>query len=63
MKSKKFIIWAILLLTVPALSGCWYAAAAGAGAYGGYKAKESGYSLQNPVTKDGAKKSEKKETE
>jgi hypothetical protein len=63
MKSKKFIVWAILLLIVPALSGCWYAAAAGAGAYGGYKAKESGYSLQNPVTKDGAKKSEKKESE
>jgi len=63
MKSKKLIVWAILLLIVPALSGCWYAAAAGAGAYGGYKAKESGYSLQNPVTKDGAKKSEKKETE
>lgn len=47
----------------PALSGCWYAAAAGAGAYGGYKAKESGCSLQNPVTKDGSRKSEKKESE
>jgi len=27
----------ILLAMIPALSGCWYAAAAGAGAYGGYK--------------------------
>jgi hypothetical protein len=63
MKARKFIARAVLLLAMPALSGCWYAAAAGAGAYGGYKAKESGYSLQNPVTKDGAKKSEKKESE
>jgi hypothetical protein len=35
----------------------------GTGAYGGYKAKESGYSLPNPVTKDGSKKTEKKESE
>jgi len=63
MKARKFIARAVLLLVVPALSGCCVAAAAGAGAYGGYKAKESGYTLQNPVTKDGAKKSEKKESE
>jgi hypothetical protein len=63
MKAGKLVAVAVLLFVIPALSGCWYAAAAGAGAYGGYKAKESGYSLQNPVTKDGAKKSEKKETE
>jgi hypothetical protein len=63
MMSCKSVVWGILLLVVPALSGCCVAAAAGAGAYGGYKAKESGYSLQNPVTKDGAKKSEKKESE
>jgi len=52
-----------MLFFLTSVTGCWYAAAAGAGAYGGYKAKESGYSLQNPVTKDGAKKSEKKESE
>ncbi|MCU0531382.1 MAG: hypothetical protein MUE76_04725 [Syntrophales bacterium] len=64
MKTRKRIACAALLFfVIPALSGCWYAAAAGAGAYGGYKAKESGYSLQNPVTKDGAKKTEKKESE
>ena len=63
MTVRKLIVGAVLLLVIPALSGCWYAAAAGAGAYGGYKAKESGYSLQNPVTKDSAKKSEKKEAE
>ncbi len=62
MKPEKLIACAVLLFVIPVFSGCWYAAAAGAGAYGGYKAKESGYSVQNPVTKDGAKKSEKKES-
>jgi len=63
MTARKLVAYALLLFVFPALSGCWYAAAAGAGAYGGYKAKESGYSLQNPVTKDGSKKTEKKEPE
>jgi len=63
MTVRKLVASAVLFFLIPALTGCWYAAAAGAGAYGGYKAKESGYSLQNPVTKDGAKKSEKKESE
>jgi len=60
---RKLVACAVLLFVFPALSGCWYVAAAGAGAYGGYKAKESGYSVQNPVTKDGSKKTEKKESE
>jgi len=63
MSIRRFVACAVLFFVLPALSGCWYAAAAGAGAYGGYKAKESGYSLQNPVTKDGSKKTEKKESE
>lgn len=63
MTLKKFAACAVLLFVFPALSGCWYVAAAGAGAYGGYKAKEAGYSVQNPVTKDGSKNSEKKESE
>ncbi len=63
MNFRKWTAWAVLLLVLPALSGCCVAAAAGAGAYGGYKAKESGYSLQNPVTKDGARKAEKKDPE
>lgn len=47
----------LLLIMLPLLSGCWLAAAAGAGAYGGYKAKEEGYTLQNPITKkEGATK-------
>jgi hypothetical protein len=63
MSLYKFVACAVLLLLLPVFSGCWYVAAAGAGAYGGYKAKESGYSVQNPVTKDVSKSSEKKPTE
>jgi hypothetical protein len=59
MTSKRLAAYTVLLLIIPAFSGCCVAAAAGAGAYGGYKAKESGYSLQNPITKDGTKSSEK----
>ena len=49
---KRILTGILLLLMLPALSGCWYAAAAGAGVYAGYKAKEKGYGLQNPVTKE-----------
>ncbi|SEQ85468.1 hypothetical protein SAMN05421690_1002113 [Nitrosomonas sp. Nm51] len=31
------------------------AAAAGAGAYGGYKMKEKGYTVQSPITKEDKK--------
>jgi len=41
----------IVLLLIPLLSGCWLLAAAGVGAYGGYKAKEEGYGVQSPITK------------
>lgn len=57
MKIKRIIRMGLLLAVIPALSGCWYLAAAGAGAYGGYKMKENGYTVQNPVTKE--KKSSK----
>jgi hypothetical protein len=46
-----------LLAILPLLSGCWTLIAAGAGAYGGYKMKENGYTLQSPVAKE--KKSSK----
>jgi hypothetical protein len=50
---KKALLRLILLvLLFPALSGCWYAVAAGAGAAVGYKAKEKGYGLQSPVSKE-----------
>lgn len=63
MTLNRLLAYAVIFLIVPVFSGCWYAAAAGVGAYGGYKAKESGYSVQNPVTKDGTKSSEKKTSE
>ncbi len=60
---RRFLGCTVMLFFLVSVTGCWYAAAAGAGAYGGYKAKESGYSVQSPVTKDSSKKSEKKESE
>jgi hypothetical protein len=52
MKITKIIRLAALVALLPALSGCWYLLAGGAGAYGGYKMKEKGYTLQNPITKE-----------
>lgn len=59
MKAKLLCCMAILLI-IPALSGCWLLAAGGAGAYGGYKAKEAGYGVQNPITKEEDKTGEQK---
>jgi len=59
MKAKLLYCMAILLI-IPALSGCWLLAAGGAGAYGGYKAKEAGYGVQNPITKEEDKTGEQK---
>ena len=50
--ARKLLYLAIFLFAAPGLSGCWLLAAGGAGAYGGYKMKEEGYTLQNPVTKE-----------
>lgn len=52
MKAGKLIRIGILLLLIPALSGCWLLVAGGAGAYGGYKMKKEGYTVQSPVTKE-----------
>ena len=49
---RKMLGLGLYLVAMPILSGCWLAAAAGAGAYGGYKMKEKGYTIQNPVTKE-----------
>ncbi len=51
MKNKHLLNISVLLAVLPFLTGCWMAAAAGAGAYGGYKMKEKGYTVQNPITK------------
>jgi len=50
----------VILLMIPMLSGCWLLAVGGAGAYGGYKAKEAGYGVQNPITKDKKAEDQKK---
>ncbi|MDN5752648.1 MAG: hypothetical protein L0H15_05120 [Nitrosospira sp.] len=52
MKIKRMICLGLLLAVLPALSGCWYLVAGGAGAYGGYKMKEKGYTLRNPIAKE-----------
>lgn len=57
MKKKHIVTLIAVLPVIPLLTGCWTLVAAGAGAYGGYKMKENGYTLQNPITKE--KKSNK----
>ena len=52
MKVGKLIRIGVLLLVVPALSGCWLLAVGGAGAYGGYKMKEKVYTVENPIKKE-----------
>ncbi len=58
MSLKQLFGYGMCFLMTISLSGCLYAAAAGAGAYGGYKAKEKGYTVQNPVTKETPRKDE-----
>lgn len=48
----KIIHYLTAILLASVLSGCWMLAAGGGGAYGGYKAKEEGYELQSPITKE-----------
>ena len=52
MKKKQVLRVIAFLMILPLLSGCWILAVAGGGAYGGYKMKEKGYTLQNPITKE-----------
>lgn len=57
MRIKQILSVLTFLMILPLMSGCWTLVAAGAGAYGGYKMKENGYTLQNPITKEKSKKS------
>ncbi|MDE2366493.1 MAG: hypothetical protein KGM95_06115 [Betaproteobacteria bacterium] len=52
MKARLLLYLGMLLIVSPLLSGCWLLAGGAVGAYGGYKAKEEGYTLRNPVTKE-----------
>ena len=55
MTFKRAILYLLLLLMIPVFSGCWYAAAAGAGAAGGYILRDQGYKVQKPVEKEAKK--------
>ncbi len=63
MKLKRMIAGFIFVFAIPYFSVCWYAAAAGAGAAGGYELKKEGYKVQSPVTKEKGNKDTKKESE
>jgi hypothetical protein len=60
MRVKAFRL-VLLVLLLPAVSGCWYAAAVGAGAAIGYYASEKGYKAQSPVTYETPKKQKDEE--
>jgi ABC-type sugar transport system substrate-binding protein len=58
---KRSLRLMLLIAAFPALSGCWYAAAAGAGAAVTYYAVENGYKAQSPVTHEMPDKRQSKE--
>jgi hypothetical protein len=58
---RRFFRLLLLVLAFPALSGCWYVAAAGAGAAVTYYAVEKGYKVQSPVTHETPEKQQDKE--
>ena len=58
---RRFFRLMLLVLAFPALSGCWYVAAAGAGAAIGYVAVVEGYMVQTPVTHEIPNKQQDKE--
>ena len=59
--NKRFLRLMFLLSMFPALSGCWYVAAAGAGAAVTYYAVDKGYKVQSPVTHETPKDQQNKE--
>jgi len=58
---RSFLRLTLVVLAFPALSGCWYVAAAGAGAAVTYYAVENGYKAQSPVTHEIPNKQQDKE--
>ena len=59
----RLLHYMVIQIMISMLSGCWLLAVGGAGAYGGYKAKEAGYGVQNPITKDKKAEDQKKQQE
>ncbi|MBW2056682.1 MAG: hypothetical protein JRH07_02975 [Deltaproteobacteria bacterium] len=51
MKIRRSVLYLLLALMAPTLSGCWYVAAAGAGATAGYLMRDKGYKVQKPIEK------------
>lgn len=58
---RSFLRLMLVVMAFPALSGCWYVAAAGAGAAVTYYAVENGYKAQSPVTHEIPNKQQDKE--
>jgi hypothetical protein len=58
---RSFLRLMLVVLAFPALSGCGYVAAAGAGAAVTYYAVENGYKAQSPVTHEISNKQQHKE--
>jgi hypothetical protein len=58
---RRFFRLMLLVLLFPALSGCWYVAAIGAGAAVTYYAVDKGYKVQSPVTHEIPKTQQDKE--
>jgi len=58
---KRFFRLMLLVMVFPALSGCWYVAAAGAGAAVTYYAVDKGYKVQSPVTQETPRDQQNKE--
>jgi len=51
MMKTKLLLLIVCCLSVMGLSSCW-PLLVGAGAAGGYMARDAGYEVQNPVTKE-----------
>jgi len=58
---KRFFRLVLLVMVFPALSGCWYVAAAVAGAAVTYYAVDKGYKVQSPVTHETPRDQQNKE--
>jgi len=49
---KRIIGWTMVVVMLTVCSGCGYLIVGGAGAAGGYFARDKGYKVQSPVEKE-----------